>query len=527
VARLTFSLRRKWRNHTGNQGVDPLRVLEPGTLEQLVEIVREAEAAGCTVRAVGSGHSWSDVALTRGFLLLPTRLARPLEIEPEILRPGVASDSDGGDGPGGGGGGEGNARSDGAEPLVRVQGGMRIRELNAHLDALGLALPNMGGYDGQTVAGVLATATHGSGIGFGPIADDARSLDLVAAGGERCRIEPAGGITDPAAFVALRPEWTLLQDDQAFDAARVAMGCLGVLYAVTLAVQRKFYLREARTLSTWAEVRSQLLDGRLLRENRHCEVYFNPYPRDGGHRCLITTRNEVTRERYERDPHRARHFITELLSKLPFTSWAINLLTGIWPQISPYLIDRALRALADTDYTNVSYRVLNIGAANYLPAYSAEIGVPVDERGLHLQAVERVFEVADRHRRLGNAYQSSPISLRFVRASTASMAMMQGRDTMMIELIMLTHTEGGFELLADYEDALYALGGRPHWGQCNTLTGSDGLLDAMYPRYREWLAVHARLNGSGVFDSPFSKRVGISGARFAEGAPAASEATDG
>ena len=108
------------------------------------------------------------------------------------------------------------------------------------------------------------------------------------------------------------------------------------------------------------------------------------------------------------------------------------------------------------------------------------------------------------------------ISLRFVAASEALMSMMNGRATMMIELIMLTHTEGGFELLADYEEALYALSGRPHWGQVNTLTGSDGLLESMYPRLQDWLAVHGRLNASGVFDGPFSKRVGISVSRFGE-----------
>ncbi|MBV9006275.1 MAG: hypothetical protein JO181_16555 [Solirubrobacterales bacterium] len=178
------------------------------------------------------------------------------------------------------------------------------------------------------------------------------------------------------------------------------------------------------------------------------------------------------------------------------------------------MIDRALSTLADRDYTNVSYRVFNIGTANDLPAYSAEIGVPVDDRGLHIQAVEKIFEVAARRRKLGHAYQSSPISLRFVQASDALMSMMYGRDTMMIELIMLTHTEGGFELLADYEEAFYALGGRPHWGQVNSLTGSDGLITSMYPRFDDWLAVHRQLNASGVFDSPFSKRVGISASRF-------------
>jgi hypothetical protein len=494
MSRLTFSLRRRWRNHTGNQGIDPLRIIEPATLAELVELVRDAERDSCTVRAVGSGHSWSDVALTRGFLILPTGLAKPLELEEDLLKPERPE----------------------REPLVSVEAGMRIRELNAHLDSLGLALPNMGGYDGQTIAGVISTSTHGSGLRFGPITDDVRSLDVVASGGALYRIEPANGITDAAKFADRRPEWRLLQDDTAFNAARVGMGCLGVIYSVTLAVQDKFYLREVRTMTTWDEVREQLTEGALLRDNRHCEIYFNPYERDGVHHCLITTRNEVTHERYDRDPHRARHFLAELLSRLRITPWVVNLIQGLWPSISPSMIDRALKALADRDYTNVSYRVFNIGTANDLPAYSAEIGVPVDDRRLHLQAVEEIFEIAARHRKLGNAYHSSPISLRFVRASDALMSMMNGRDTMMIELIMLTHTEGGFELLADYEEALYSLGGRPHWGQVNSLTGSDGLISSMYPRFDAWLEVHRRLNSSGVFDSPFSKRVGISASRFVQ-----------
>jgi hypothetical protein len=94
------------------------------------------------------------------------------------------------------------------------------------------------------------------------------------------------------------------------------------------------------------------------------------------------------------------------------------------------------------------------------------------------------------------------------------MSMMQGHDTMMIELIELSRCDGGYELLAAYERELGRLGGRPHWGQVNTLTASDGLLDSMYPRYPDWLRVHNELNSSGVFDSPFTERVGISAPRF-------------
>jgi hypothetical protein len=171
------------------------------------------------------------------------------------------------------------------------------------------------------------------------------------------------------------------------------------------------------------------------------------------------------------------------------------------------LIAQALKALVNDDYVNVSYRVLNIGAANYLPAYSCEIGVPVDDRGLHLAAVERIVEVARERRRVGEVFHSSPISLRFVKASDACMSMMQGRDTMMIELIMAAHTVGGMELLAAHERALYQLEGRPHWGQLNTLTGE--LVRTLYPRLADWRRVHAELNSSGVFDSPFSRRVGL------------------
>ena len=89
--------------------------------------------------------------------------------------------------------------------------------------------------------------------------------------------------------------------------------------------------------------------------------------------------------------------------------------------------------------------------------------------------------------------------------------MMNGGETMMIELIQMTDTEGGYELLAAYEEALYDVGGRPHWGQVNTLAGGDDTLRRLYPEFDRWLDVRGRLDPHGTFDSPFAKRVGISG----------------
>jgi hypothetical protein len=512
------TLRKRWRNDTGNEGIDPLRQVTPTTLEELCAIVREAERDGCAVRAVGSGHSWSDVALTDGTLIHPTGMNRPLELESDLLRPGIAGVQAGIRDTGAGLAGapdtvapKPDAPDAGGCALVRVQAGMTIAALNAHLQGLELALPNMGGFDGQTVAGVISTSTHGSGIAFGPLSDFVRSLDIVAAGGAVHRIEPSDGPSDPDAYRARYPDHRLHQDDRWFDAAVVGMGCMGAIHSVILEVRPLFYLREVRAMSTWSQVREELARGEVLARNAHYELIFSPYPNgDGEIECLVTTRNPIPPSEYRHDHRRSRSLLMELAARFPLTPLLINLAVGLRPQISPFLLKQSLKALVNDDYVNISYRVFNIGAANYLPAYSCEIGVPIDERGFHLAAVERIVEVAARRRRLGNIYHSAPISLRFVKASDAYMAMMQGRDTMMIELIMATHTVGGMELLAAQESALHALEGRPHWGQVNTLTGSHGLVEAMYPRYRDWQEIHAVLNASGVFDGPFSKRVGIS-----------------
>jgi L-gulono-1,4-lactone dehydrogenase len=480
---VAFQTRKRWRNHTGNQAVEPLRIYRPATLEDVREIVRTAEADGATVRAVGSGHSWSDVALTTGYLVRTDRLGAPLEVD--CLRAGW----------------------DGA-PLVRVQAGMRIRALNRLLASQGLALTQMGGYDAQTVAGVVSTSTHGSGLSLGPLCDFVQSLDLVAAGGRVHRVERADGPTDPAAFARAHPDSELRQDDHVFDAAAVSMGCMGVIYAATLAVEHAYWLTEVRDLSTWSRVRGQIADA--LAGNRHYELYLNLYPGDRGeHRCVVCRRNRTADPGRRRATDRLRrHWWIELASRSKLIPLVGNVVLDLLPHSAPRRTDQLLGALADNEYSGPSYKVLNIGAANLLPAYSSEIAVPL-EGDRHLQAIDVLIDVAARHRRLGSIYHTGLVALRFVRASPAYLSMMHGRDTMMIELIQATETEGGYELLDAYEDALYALGGRPHWGQVNTLTGSHGTLRRLYPAYDRWLAVHDELNASGVFDSPFAKRVGI------------------
>jgi L-gulono-1,4-lactone dehydrogenase len=459
--------------------------VRPDSLEALLELVRRAEREHTTVRMVGAGHAWSDVALTEGYLIEPDALGGVLELDDGTLRADVDR-----------------------RRLARVLGGTHLRDLNAALDHDGLALPNMGGYDAQTIGGVVSTSTHGSGIDFGPFPDLVRSLDLVIAGGEVVRVEPADGPTDPARFSSAQPGRRLIQDDDSFLAAVCGMGCTGLIHSLVIEVREKFWLNEVRTLSTWEAVRDHLTVEYLRRAGEHYELFVNPYAQsDGTHRLLVTVRTPCPEpdglppDKLERNP------LTELASSIPLTGILIRWYMRLFPRSLPKRFDQVLADMRDDGYASVSYRVFNIGAANELPAYSSELGVSVED-GSHVAAVDRILAIAERRRREDGIYHTSPFSLRFVAPSRAYASMMHGRATMMIELIMVKGSKRGYELLAGYEAELADLGVRPHWGQYNKLTPEQ--LPLLYPQWPQWLAVHRQFNSSGVFDSPFTRRVGIS-----------------
>src|SRR5205823_11343599 len=119
---------------------------------------------------------------------------------------------------------------------VTVQGGMTLARLNAVLAAHGLAMPNLGDIDRQTVAGALATGTHGTGAGFGCLPTFVSSLSLVTASGE----------------VVHCPSGDLL------SAALVNVGALGVVTEVTLNCVDAFTLRAEERPAPLSSVLSSL-----------------------------------------------------------------------------------------------------------------------------------------------------------------------------------------------------------------------------------------------------------------------------
>jgi L-gulono-1,4-lactone dehydrogenase len=469
-----------WKNHAGNQSSHPVELATPATLAELSELVQRAEREGRTVRASGARHSWSDIALTDGIMVEPTNLSAVERVAAAGLRAGHDPSK-----------------------LVWVGSGTHLRTLNPALERMGLALINMGGYDAQTIAGVVSTSTHGSGLAFGPFPDVVRSLELVVSKGRALRLEPKGGPTDPAAFA--EPGIELVQDDERFYAAVCGLGTIGLLYRVMIEVREKFWLKEVRTLNSWEQVRGTLSPGGVLAGDAHYELFVNPYPGDDGeHRVLVTRRTDTSEPVGVPEDKLERHPLTEIEASWHFTGVLLRFLARHFPSLMAGKFDDTLEEMTDDDYTNISYKVFNIGEANALPADSMELGIAVD--GRHVEAVDLILKIAAERRKEG-IYHTSPFSLRFVAPSKAYASMMSGQPTMMIELIMVSGSRGEMPLLLGYERALAHLGVRPHWGQINAI--EPGQPAGLYPGWGRWTAAEADYNDSGVFDSPFTERVGI------------------
>jgi L-gulono-1,4-lactone dehydrogenase len=323
------------------------------------------------------------------------------------------------------------------------------------------------------------------------------------------RIEPAGGITDPAKFTGMENgvSITLIQDDDAFNAVTVSMGCMGIVASMTLRVRPRYWLREERVVLSWDNVRAQI-EAKEYEQYRNWEVMLNPYPVKGrSNLCLVTRRNEVPEPVNPGNSTRHRNILGELGARLGGNGAALLALMNEFQQIIPGFLNSAIRALEDREYIDRSFAVYDIGAINHVRAFGIEMAVPIEKT---VEATERVFEVAAQARSRG-WYNTSPFALRFVEASKSHLAMMHGRTTCMIELIFLYRSTGGEKLALMYEEALRDMGARPHWGLDMNLLRSRADVEALYPdSFAAWHAAYTKFNSGGTFNNAFTDRIGIS-----------------
>ena len=220
-----MSERRQWSNWAGNQRCAPSVIEHPRDEHELATVVKAASAASQTVKAIGTGHSFTDIGCTDGRMVVLDRYDRVLRVDDQAL-------------------------------TVTVQSGITIRALNRALARRGLAMPNLGDIAYQTISGAIATATHGTGSSLGGIATQVIGLELVTGDGSvvRCSAD---------------------EEPDVFHAARVGLGALGIVSTVTLQCVPAFRLHALEQPMRIDDILEQLDD--LVDGNDHFEFFWFPH----------------------------------------------------------------------------------------------------------------------------------------------------------------------------------------------------------------------------------------------------------
>jgi len=429
-----------WRNWAGNETARPRRVATPRSAAEVAREIRRAAADGLTVRMTGTGHSFTPAAATDGVRLRPGGLTSIRSV-------------------------------DAAAGLVTVEAGCPLRVLNAELLARGLSLANMGDIQVQTVAGAIQTGTHGTGRDVGGMAAQVAGLELVLADGTvvTCSADDPPG-----------PGRDL------FDAARVGLGALGVLTAVTFRVVPAFLLQAREEPMRWSEVIARLDE--LTAQNEHFEFYWFPHTEG----CLVKRNNRAPGP--PRPLSRMRYLLDdELLSNTVF-GLTCRLGHAVPAVIKP--VNRvAGKALGARTYTDAAYRVFT--SPRRVRFKEQEYAVPREALAGVLGQVRGLF--ARRDWRI-----SFPIEVRVTPGDEPWLSTAYGRPSAYIA-IHVFHASPHAEYFGDVEAVMTAAGGRPHWGKMHTRS-ADYLRQA-YPKHGDFAALRDELDPERRFGNAYLTQV--------------------
>ena len=408
-----------WSNWSGSVAA-PVAVTRPQSEDELAQLVRNA----AKVRATGAGHSFMPLCesdeMILGLEALPGRII-------------ISSD----------------------RSTARVPAGWSIKRLTAALWDEGLALANQGDVNPQSLAGAMATGTHGTGVDLGSLATMARGFRLIGADGE-ARWCDAGTNAD------------------LYQAQRLSLGMFGIATEIEVAVVPAFHLAERIEKRRWDEVRESYDD--LARQHRHIEFWFFPHadhvilktldlcdPCDPPPR---TTDMEETAFRRVLDVAARLPFLTPMLQRGMMRTNMSGSRRG--PAYAIFPSDRTIR------FEEMEYEMPRAAGLDALTEVVAWI----------------------RKKRLPVTF---PFEYRTVAADDIWISPMNAGPVAAISMHQYAKMPWK-ALFADAEAIFRGAGGRPHWAKRHTLTRDD--VDALYPKAEAFRKVRRAADPQGKFLNP-------------------------
>lgn len=400
-------------------------VLRPGSVAELQELV----AVHDRVRALGSRHSFTD---------LPDAVSADGEPGVLVELGGLPSD----------------VVLDG--PQVTVGAGTTFGELGAHLHQSGWALATLASLPHISVAGAVATGTHGSGPTNRNLAALVAALEVVGPDGALRRVG---------------------RGDADFAGTVVGLGALGVVTRVTLDVVPTYDVRqEVWHDLPWGAAVDELVDLDQVLGSAYSVSLFTDWAGDTVPQVWVKQRADA--DLPDLAPARRADGAVHMISGAD--TGAVTRQGGVpgpWHERLPHF--RADRTPSQGEELQTEYFVPREAAAEAFRGLRARADLMAP-----LLLTSEVRTVAADDLWLSGAYERDAVALHFT----------WRRDW-----------DGVHAVLPVLEELLVPLGARPHWGKCFTVDRSA--LDAAYPRLDDFRALRARVDPAGVFGNAWLDRV--------------------
>jgi len=389
---------------------------------ETVGALRSLVAGGARVRVLGSGHSFNRIADPGGDGVLVSLAALPPVIDVDT-----------------------------AARTVRVSGGVRYAELARTVHAHGLALPNMASLPHISVAGSVATGTHGSGVDNGPLAAAVREVELVTADGSTV---------------------TIARGDARFDGAVTSLGALGVVTALTLELEPAYEVEQY----VFTELPLTGLDYGAVAGAAYSVSLFTDWREPGFRQVWVKRRTDRAPVDF---PWAAA--ATEAMHPVPGMP-AVNCteqfgVPGPWHERLPHF--RAEFTPSSGAELQSEYLLPRAAAVDALHA--------LDAVRTTVAGVLRTCEV------------------RTVAADPQWLSPAHGRDSVALHFTWIEDTPAVLPVVRGVEEALSAFDARPHWGKVFTVPPTE--LRLRYARIADFRALAQSLDPTGKFTNAFVRDV--------------------
>lgn len=431
---MTATTKPHWSNWAGNVHATPRRLEKPRSEAELVDVVRRAAAEGLRVRAIGGSHSFTPTAASNDVM--------------------VSLDDH-----------AGLESMDKERGLFTVRAGTRLFDLNRILHAEGFAQENMGDINHQSIAGAISTGTHGTGAAFGGISTQVQALRLIDGQGEVRTIDAS--------------------DPDALSAARVGLGALGLISAVTLKAIPAYNLRMDIAAASLDEMLA--LAPEYARRHRHFEFYWIPY----------TNRVQVKRTDVSTDPCTERGRL-DYFNDVVIENGAVQLLCELGkalPQHNHHVCNVMSLGITPNSRIRPSWDVF--GSTRNVRFTEMEYAVPQDATMSALRDLRAMLE------RL-RLPVTMPVEVRFARADDIMLSTAYGRDVGYLAVHMFKDMDNR-RYFREAEAIFRAYDGRPHWGKMHHLSADD--FRGMYPRFEDFRAVRERFDPERRFGNAYLTQV--------------------